>query len=47
MSPEELAKVGRHEFWIKAREDKHGKFKDSAMEEAVQRIVSILYYYSV
>lgn len=41
MSPEELEELGRYIYWIKARQDKDGKFLDEVVEEAVERIVSI------
>ncbi|KAL6209102.1 hypothetical protein ACLB2K_020045 [Fragaria x ananassa] len=39
LSPEELEELGR--YWIKARQDKDGKFLDVAVEEAVERIVNL------
>ncbi|KAL6210828.1 hypothetical protein ACLB2K_016060 [Fragaria x ananassa] len=41
LSPEELEELGRYIYWIKARQDKDGKFLDVAVEEAVERIVNL------
>ncbi|KAL6133934.1 hypothetical protein ACLB2K_066167 [Fragaria x ananassa] len=35
LSPEELEELDRYIYWIKARQDKDGKFLDVAVEEAV------------
>ncbi|KAL6189211.1 hypothetical protein ACLB2K_040601 [Fragaria x ananassa] len=40
-SMKELEELGRYIFWIKARQDKDGKFLDVAVEEAVERIVNL------
>ncbi|KAL6176096.1 hypothetical protein ACLB2K_052732 [Fragaria x ananassa] len=41
LSPEELEELGRYIYWIKARQDKDGKFLDVAVEEALERIVNL------
>ncbi|WCJ25353.1 hypothetical protein M5689_007242 [Euphorbia peplus] len=41
MSTEEICSVSRHAFWIKARQDKQGNYKDAAVEEAVTKILDL------
>ncbi|WCJ38256.1 hypothetical protein M5689_019328 [Euphorbia peplus] len=41
MSTEEMSSVSRHAFWIKARQDKQGNYKDAAVEEAVTKILDL------
>ncbi|XP_065858886.1 uncharacterized protein [Euphorbia lathyris] len=41
MSTYEVEKISRHIYWVKARQHKHGKYKDSKVEEVVQRILKL------